>query len=100
MQFLLLSGNLIHYQISVARLYAVIPIINDYIAYQGEIDEKIKDYAQETTGATLSCVDYCFAFSGSFLEYQIEVVIDPLFASFGIQQPHVCIIRQKVLVGY
>lgn len=100
MQCLLLSGNLIHYQVTVARLYAVIPVVNEYLSYQGEITQDIKDYTLNTTGGELTCINYCFAFRGSFLEYQINLTIEPLFGGWGMMQSYVTVIRQKVLVSY
>lgn len=100
LQFLLLSGNIIHYQIQVARAYAILPIVNDYLAFHGEINQEIKEYALETSNAEITCVDRCFAFSGEFLHYRMEVTIDPIFSLFAFTTSQTLVLFQKVLIGY
>ncbi len=100
MQFLLFSGNLIHYQITVARLYAIVPVVNDYLSYHGEINEEIQSYVTNINHGQMTCIDSCIADSGQFLHYRIEVVLDPIFLLFGDNKARTIIVVQKVLVGY
>jgi hypothetical protein len=97
LQVVLISADLIAFQLKLSQSYILVNTINNYIIKRGAIDNELQDYVYSIIGIYITCVISCSASSGQALSYELAFSYEPVIKFIKGNSSNF-IIRQKAYV--